>query len=56
MSKPHDSDSDLLTPEIVRLEDVVIEAMLECYDIERANNAFHRLSIYHLVGFVRLTH
>ena len=56
MSKSSGSDSEPLSHEMVRLEDIIIEAMLEHYDPDRAQNAFRRLSIYHIVGFVRLTH
>ena len=47
---------NLFDDDVHRLEDVVKEALWEAYDIERANNAMHRLSIYHIAGHVRLMH
>ena len=51
-----DPDWTSFDPEIKRLEDVIKKALLENYDIERANNAFHRFSIYQIAGNLRLTH
>ena len=51
-----DFDSDALSYEIVRLEDIITEAIIEHYKPEAANNAFNRLSIGYMTGFVQLTH
>ena len=56
MWKSASSDSDSMSFEIVRLEDVIIEAMQDFYDIDGATNVFNRLRIYHMMGIVQLTH